>query len=521
MNYEIALTLGLLSVFIIIAVTEFVRIEIAAVAFALLLSFSGIVTPAESFSGFAQPVVLIIAALLVLSAGITHSGLISYIGDRSATLAARMPFLTIVFIMITAAVLGMFVNNTGAVALLLPAVMVIARQSKISPSKVLIPLAFGSVLGGMCTLVGSTTNIIVNGIMKAEGIKPFSFFEFGYIGWPIAAAGIIYMAILGIWFLPGRRTSDQALTSDYKLNEYLLELIIPEGSNLICRNIREAKLNEKYNITVLTIKRDGQQMVAPNLSEQFQANDRLVVEGKVRDITNIAGSKNLQTVHDAKIEQGTLESGDIKVYEATLAPHSALLERTPQQTALRSRFDATILSVLRRGWPIRTHIKTTPLHFGDALLIQASPTQMEKMCQEMGLIVLNETTKVKLRFKPVVLPFLIITATMLVVIFNILSLLQASVIGALLMIVTRCLSSEAALASIDLRIIFVIGGTFPITIAMKSSGCFFILKYHFSDTISTCTWGNLPALLDLFHFLKRYLKKIGQKQKNNKRKLPN
>ncbi len=303
----IAITLILLLIALVLFGTEKLPVDVVGIILVIGLVVTGVLTVNEAVSGFGDSVIVIIAGLFVLTGGLIKTGLVDLIGRRLYRIAGNNEFLLTALIMSVAAVSASVLKNTTTTAMFVPVVLGLANRAKISPSKLLMPLAFGAILGGSCTLIGTSTNLAVSGAMQRYGMEPYSMFELTPVGIVTVAAGMFYMLTIGIKLLPNRG-GEESLTEQYSIREYISEVIVLPSSHLIGKTLGEANINMELDLNVLGIIRGNEQRIAPSSYEQLSEGDLLIVEGKLADILNVKSEAGLEIKADFKLNDRDLES---------------------------------------------------------------------------------------------------------------------------------------------------------------------------------------------------------------------
>lgn len=459
--------------------TQRIRAEIVAMSVLVILALTGLVTVPEALSGFSNPAVITVGAVLVVSGGLLHTGVAGALGRGILRLAGSSEAWIVALLMATSGLLSAFINNVGAVAVLMPAAMEIARRARISPSKLLIPLSFGSLLGGMTTLIGTPPNILANQYLLERGLEPFSFFDFTPVGAAALVVGILYMSLVGRRLIPSRRSADElrwglepllARPEAYRLEESLFEVRIPEGSSLDGKSVSQTHFRQALHLTILGIVRDRKTRLAPDVNEILRSGDILLVKGKPEEVAALESAHDLELEVGAQVSLHDLESKDISVLEVVLAPHSDLVGKSLRQIRFREKFGLTGLAMWRRGKAIRTGVADEPLEFGDALLMQGPRSNFELLRINGDFLILEAGYEREERKNRAPFAVLILLAMVGAATFGLLPISMAMVIGAGLMIVTGCLSLEEAYESIDWRVILLLVGMLPAGIAMDKSG---------------------------------------------------
>ena len=347
---------------------------VALLVLGVLLAF-GLVTPAEGISGFSNPATVTVAAMFILSAGLQKTGATAVIGQLMVRFG-RSYFTALVVIMGTITVISAFINNTAAVAVFIPLVMVVANRRKIAASRLLIPLSYASQFGGVCTLIGTSTNLLVSSISEEAGYGAFGMFEFARMGLILFVAGVLFFLLFGHWLLPERKSQELAVT--YQLGEYITELRVADNSPLVGKSVLESRLGQDHDVTVLRLLHVTKAVWAP-LRQAVQGGDVLLVRGKLRELMGLRDSAKLELNAEFKLRDGTLQTEDLRLVQALVAPGSDLIGKTLKELDFRNRFKALVLALQRRGETISEKLNTVRFQLGDALLIQGHEDQIKTL----------------------------------------------------------------------------------------------------------------------------------------------
>jgi di/tricarboxylate transporter len=470
MTFEIGLTLGIIFMALILFATEKLRVDLIALIVLLLVAITGLVRKEEVFSGFANPAVITIWAVYIVSGGLFKTGVADMLGAFILRLSGSGEARLIAVIMLVCGLISAFINNVGAVAVLMPAVIGIAKNTKIPVSKLLIPLAFSSLLGGSMTLIGTPANILAQGILVTRGLPSFGFFDITPMGSIILLTGIIYMVLIGRHLLPVRVTASGSQVSK-QLREYIGEVQVNSKSSLVGKNLYESKLGEDYDLNVLTVHRD--ENLITNLHRDFilEQNDRLILEGSAQNLITAQDDLNLSIQLDSDIELLDLDTEDSYIFEATLSPRSKIVGRTLKEVRFRDRFGFTALAIWRHGDVITERLRDTPLHFGDSLLLQGPPGRVAALNDGNEFLVLQHVDLEKRKYtNKAPLAAVIMLVVIALAIFSDLGIATSMVIGSVLMVLTGCLTMDDAYDSIDWRTVFLVGGMLTLGIAMENTG---------------------------------------------------
>ena len=388
MTLGIGLVLAVLLVAIVLFVTEWVRVDVVALLVLMALVLSGVLGFDEAFAGFSNEGVITVASVLVLSGALARTGVANIIGERVLGVAGDSQIGLLVVMMATVGLLSGFMNDIGVAALLLPVVVDLARRTEQPPSKLLIPLAFGSLLGGMTTLIGTAPNILVSGVLHDYGLEPFGLFDFSPIGYAALAGGILYMATLGRRLLPARRAretgesvSPDSLGGLYGLPGVLFEISLPATSWLVGRSLAESRPGSALGITVVAVERLDRRILNPDPSFRLEGGDRLLVSGRDELLRALRTWRRL-SVTTAEVQTGEILAPGMRFAEIVLGekagPRLAGLD-------LRGRFSLTVLGVRRGEQVRRTHLSELTLEGGDALLVAGTADNLARLAESPDL----------------------------------------------------------------------------------------------------------------------------------------
>ena len=393
MTTEILIVLAILILAVVLFVTEKVRPDLVALMVMVGLGLTGLISPAESLLGFSSPAVVTVWAVLILSAALSRSGVASIIGNRLLGIAGDGQARLTAIIMLTVGVLSSFMNNIGATSLMLPVVVVIARRANASPSKLLMPLAFGGLLGGMTTLIGTPPNILVSDALARAGLTPLGMFAFAPTGLIVTLAGVAFMTLLGRQLLPDRDIAKEIARGDndnlgevYALKERLFVVRLPQGTPLDGLTLADTRLGTTLHVNILAIQRPEGDQVAPGPSSVLRGGDRLVVLGQEAQLKEAIGHHHLELSTYGLTAASLLTSG-VGTAHAQIGPESKLVGTTLRSSNFRRTFGLNVLGIWRDGSPHRTQLGDVVLQAGDTLLVQGPEDRMELASSEAGLTV--------------------------------------------------------------------------------------------------------------------------------------
>ncbi|MDX5419198.1 MAG: SLC13 family permease [Hymenobacteraceae bacterium] len=462
---EIAIVLTLLVTAVVLFATEKISIELVTLLMLIILASLRIISPEEAFAGFSSDFIIIIASIFILSAALEETGILDFAVVRLVRLAQRSSNLMLLVIMLVTGIVSAFMNNTTVTAMFLTPLVGLSKRISVSASKLLMPLAYAAILGGTCTLIGTSTNVAVSGYIAKSGLAPIGLFEISGIGFIIFLVGIIYMMTLGQRMLPSN--DDQQLAEEYKLQKYLSEVVVMPGSPLIGQLVFSSDLT-KLNLRMLNVIR-GNENFLPDFRTRIHEQDILLVEGDVDTLMKIKETEGLKIMADVLASQD-LETENIRLAEVMVTRQSNLINRTIKESEFLRRFGLVVLAASRHGETLRNKIGSINLKMGDVLLVQGSPQRFDQIRSSNHIAVLDE-------FEPVLYKkrkgLIAIGCFLLAILAGTLKLLPLSIAflsAAVISILLRCISTEKAYSAIDWRLLILIGGMTAFGTAMENSG---------------------------------------------------
>ncbi len=461
MTVDIAIVLFLLVGSVLVFALELMSVDVVGMAVIAVLIVTRVLTPDQAFSGFSNSAVIMIAGLLVISGGLSHSGVPDAIGNKIYQFSGKRNRQLLLYVMGAETLVSAFMNNVAATAMFLPGVTALAKKAKISASKLLIPLAYASMLGGTCTLIGTSTNMAVNGLLQTYGIRPFGFFEYTPIGLLIATAGIGFMLLTWKFILPDHPLED----SEYK-REYISEAVVLMSSALIGKTIAESGL-ERMDLIVVGILRHGEEIASPSPHDRIQFQDILLVQGKAEDILKIKSVQGLEIREDIRNQQSQMMTN---IVEVEVAPRSEFIGKSLKEENFRQRYGLSVIAIYRQHETVLQKIGLTPLKFGDVLLIQGSQPRIEELKQDEGLIFLNEVAYKTYSSRKGNLAMAIFGLVILLGGVGLFPIPAVAFLGALVMILTRALPLKDAYNSMEWPLLILIAGMMSLGMAMERTG---------------------------------------------------
>jgi di/tricarboxylate transporter len=509
---DIAQMLVILAISIFLFIADWIRVDVVALLVLLGLILTGLITPTEAFEGFSSPAVITVWAIFIVSGGLFYTGVANRLGDRLLKVAGTHPARLIGLLMATVGVMSGVMNNVGATAVLMPAVVSMSRKARLRASQLLMPLAFGSLLGGMMTLIGTPPNILASDALRTAGLEPFSLLDFAPIGVPALILGVVFTALVGRRLLPERPTAerfgaalgpDEELVDLYRLGERLFRARVPAGSPLIGQTLINCGLREDFELSVVGLRRQGKTALSPDKDTELQQDDILLVEGMVDHLAWAEATGRLDVQPEVGINDGDLQSEVVGIAEVILSPHSRLVGKTLADIQFREKYQVSVLAILRDGRPRRTALVELPLRFGDTLLVQGPRQYLRILQREPDFVVLGDLEAAPaIRVKKAPLAVGLMLVMLVPVIVGWLPIAASALLAGILMVITGCLTMDEAYASIEWKAVFLVAGTLPLGIAMEKTGTAAFLAGLMVDAVGG--YGPL-ALLAGFYVLTNLL----------------
>ena len=494
MTFEIVFVLALIVLAFILFVSEKFSLDVTALLILTILFTGGFLTVEEAISGFSNPAVITIALLFILSQGLQKTRILEYLIVRINKLVSQSKNLGLGVYLLTIAFASALMNNTAIVAVFMPVTIRLAHQYHMSPSKLLIPLSYAAIMGGTLTLVGTSTNLIVNAIYIENGGTPLGMFEFAKYGWITLLVGLIYVLWIAPKILPSR-TVTSSLTQSYHMAGYLTEMKISEDSPLVGSTCQERNVNQSYDVIVLDIQRDGR-LIAYNVGRQtLRVGDILFVKGSLESFLRMKEVEKVTLLTDEKLTQSELEQDDNILVECMVTDQSDVIGKTLREANFRKRFGAFILAIRREGLIIRKKIAHVVLHTYDTLLIYGGKRQISELEKSGKFILLGEMQAdlVKVRFWWISIVSIVLTVFLAAI--GVLPILKGALISAVILMMFRVISPNEAYESIHWQVIVLIAALIPLGIVIQSSGTATYIANMIMQYVDTISPSMQPYVL--------------------------
>ena len=517
---QLTLTFIILILTIVLFIVNFFRSDLVAILALLLFVMFGILTPSEALAGFSNSVVIMIAALFVVGAGILRTGLAGMAGNLLLKWSGNSEMKLFILLLLIVAFVGAFMSNTGTVALMLPIVVSVALSMKVSPSKFLLPLSYIASMSGLMTLIASPTNLIVSQVLEENGFGKLGFFAITPIGLIATFTVIIYLVLIRNKLLPneakrtqsnrGYQLSPQKLLKDYDLRDKLHHVTVTEHSSLVGQKLADLKLPATYHIYILKIQRtaqDGkyllpmtyQELAGPN--SILNVHDELFIQGEMENITEFV--KDYQLVVSAFDDHETKEivTKKIGVAEVLLTPHSSLIRSTVSQIGFREKYNLNILGINRKGEYLLQDMADQKLRFGDAILVQGAWEEIELLSKETHDVVVigqpKEHASVLSASGKAPIAGIIMLLMIGLMVFDVFEPVISVLIGAVLMILTGCLRNmDDAYSKMNFESIVLVAAMLPMATALQKTGGMVILSDAIIDTLGR--YGAYGVLIGIY-----------------------
>ncbi|MBN1488143.1 MAG: SLC13 family permease [Anaerolineae bacterium] len=468
MTLQIVLLLLVILAALVLFSLERMPADVIAIGILLTLILAGLVPPEVAFAGFGSDTVIMIFGLLVLTAALVNTGVVDIIGRELLNLTNDKSANLLPVIMVTAALLSGFISNTATTALFVPITLSLAARTKICPSKLLMPLAFSSILASSVTLVGTSTNIVISGIIQQYGMEPLRMFELTAVGVPVAVMGIIYLLVLGEYLIPDRSDPDTSGVG-LGIRPYLAEVLVLENSPLIGKTLAESGLGRDLDLTILRVIRGGNRYLIPQAKLILKQDDELLVKGNREKILKVKDTVGIAIKADIKLSDPRLQTDEVQLAEIILLPRSPLTGRTLKTLRFRQRYGIQVLGVNRRGKNIYRKLSQTRLRTGDQLLIQGQRANIAALdADNYHIIGPVEHQSPNRKRAPITIA--IFTGVLLLAALNIVSLPVAVLTGTLGVFITRSITPDEAYREVSWNALIVIGSMLALGQAMEYTG---------------------------------------------------
>ncbi|ELZ94991.1 sodium/sulfate symporter family transporter [Haloferax mucosum ATCC BAA-1512] len=463
--------------------------------------------PGDALSGFANTATLTVLAMFILSEGVQRTGIIQLLGAKIASFTGDSELRQLGATVGVVGPISGFINNTAAVAILLPMVTDLAERGNTSPSKLLLPLSYASMFGGMLTLIGTSTNILASDVYsRITGEAPFSMFEFTALGAVVMAVGMVYLLTVGRRLTPERIEPRGDLTEEFEMAEYLTEVTVRADSPLVGQQVQRALVETDFDVDLLQLIRGDSVFLEPLGPKEIQAGDVFTLRTDRNTLVELLDVEGLDLV-PATVTESELELADEgqNLVEVVIAPGSSLVGESLATASFRQRYDATVLALRRGGELIRRRIDKLPLRVGDTLLVQATANSVERLDNNRNFIVAQEVERHDYRESKIPVAVGIVTGVVALAAIDFLPIVVSALLGSLAMVATGCLRPTELYDAVQWDVIFLLAGVIPLGIAMENSGAAELLA---GMVVMSGNFLPLLAVLGVFYFVTALLTNV-------------
>ncbi len=468
MTWQLFIVFGLLAATFALMVWEKLSLDLVAMlAFSVLLA-TGVLTPAEAFKVFSNDAAITVACMFILSAALERTGVIEALGHRLNRLVGKSDWSLLLVVLPSVALISAFINNTPVVVVFMPILISLAASRGIKPSKLLIPLSFASIFGGTCTLIGTSTNILVSSTAQQMGHAPLGMFELAKVGFILTLAGLAYLLLLGRKLLPDRETLASVLqTTDSK--QYLTEAVVVADSPLIGKKLADTPLANQPKARVLEIIRSGAPVSGPMPEIVLERGDRLRLTMELASVVDLKSLAGIEIVPKTKLGVEVVGAQKAIVAECVVGPHSSLIGRSIRQMNFRRRFGVLVLAVHRQGVSLRENFADVRLQYGDTLLVEGTESAVGELREGRAFLLLLDVPHTPKRRQRQWLAVGVIAVVVALAALNVMPIGPLAIMGAVLVLLTRCLDVEEAYEAVEWKIIFLIFGMLALGVALEKT----------------------------------------------------
>ncbi len=487
MNHELLIVFSIIGCTLGLFVWGRIRYDMVAMMALLAGVFSGVVPSSDAFMGFGHPAVVTVAAVLIISKALQNSGVVSWLASLLASTRSS------VTLQVSAgsglvALLSCVMNNVGALALMLPVTLQNAARAAKSPSIFLMPLSFASLLGGLVTLIGTPTNIVISTFRQEFTGRPYQMFDFSYVGAAVALAGLVYLSFVGWRLLPKRRPAESD-DAAFHVEEYVSEVLVPNGSSIVGRTVRALEKNCENELTVMAIIRNKKRRLAPHGLEKIRVDDTLILEGDPEILNPFITSRHLQRLEHL-VERSDVDSDDVHVTEAVVLPDSLIKGQSMRGVRMHDQYGINLLAISRRGRKPITRLAKIKFQVGDVLLVQGDVNSLEQGFARMGLLEVAERgvrTPQKHNF---MLPIGIFAIAIVCAALGVVTVPVAFVSAVVALIAFRVVSAREVYSSVEWPVIILLGALIPVGNSLQATGGTELIATSFVDV-----FGDMPVMV--------------------------
>ena len=498
MSFEILFVFFLLIAAFFLFATDYVSFDVAALILLMSLLVTGILTLEEGLSGISHPATVAIASMFVLSEGLRRTGLLNKAGDYFSERLQENFRLWMLVMLIFISVMSSIMNNTAVVIIFIPILIDVASKIGMSASKLLMPVSFAAIMGGICTLIGTSTNLLVASIAETRGAASFGMFDFSPVGISLLVAGYLFMLTIGIQLIPSRRKEDEELTKDFEMQGYLADVVVEPKSDLVGDALDEEDLTKRLDLDVLRVFKPERDRSAQRSEIKVEVGDVLRLRGNAKELNKLLQREDFTSRAAKEWLDVDLEHGRDALVEAVVAPESTLEGKTLEQIDFYDRFGAVPLAIRHRGELKHDDIGKVRISGGDTLLLSLSSDRIPELEKDPVFIVASKLDVMPRRREKTFVALGILLGVVAIAALEILPIAISAPAGVILMILTGCLTTEEAYSAVNWKIIMLLAGVIPLGLAMDKTGAASLM----ADTLVQTLQGFGPrAMLAGFYLL--------------------
>ena len=468
MDWQALAVIAIILIMIACFITEIIPIDTTAVLVMTVLIATGLVTPLEGISGFANEATITILALFVVGAGLDNSGAINFLGKKLQRYFLNDEWKVMALMMLLVGFLSAFMNNTAIVIVFIPILLRIARVTELSSNRLLMALSFAAMMGGATTVIGTSTNLLVSSMARESGLEGFKIFEFTALGVVLFLGFFVFMLLVGRFLIPKRETVN--LSRSYQLKDFVTEFVVPKGSSLAGKSLGSLPFFNDPDVTVIEVIREGKTLWLPRGHEKMQPEDTILIKGGIDDIVNIKSYKELEFPKDFSQVDRDLESGELVLAEVMVLPSSKIVGRKMKRIAFNELYNAVPLAVKKKGGVYSGKQLNYRPQIGDTILLETLRNNLPFLNNNQDLGVLYEHTRRVFDKRKVIFSFLVVALVVLLAALDIVPILTSSLIGSTLMLLSKSVSLQKAYQFIEWKVIFLLAGLLPLGIAIRNTG---------------------------------------------------